>query len=107
MIAYSVRQRTQEIGIRIALGAQKHQVLRMVVGKGTALAGFGIVLGLAGSVWLTRFMTALLYGVSPNDPTTLLAVSVSLLAAAILASYVPAIRAARVDPAGTLRSDLS
>jgi len=107
VIAYSVRQRTQEIGIRIALGAQKHQVLRMVVGKGTALAGFGIVLGLAGSVWLTRFMTALLYGVSPSDPTTLLAVSVSLLAAAILASYVPAIRAARVDPAGTLRSDLS
>jgi putative ABC transport system permease protein len=105
VIAYSVRQRTPEIGIRIALGAQRRQVLQMICRQGMTLAFGGVFLGVIGALWLTRFMEAMLYGVSRTDSATFFIVSFSLLAAAALASFVPASRAAHVDPAGILRGE--
>jgi len=105
VISYSVAQRTREIGIRSALGAQQTQLQRMFVRYGLALAGAGIVVGLAASIAATRFMTALLFGVSPLDVTTYAAVSIVLVGAAVMASYVPARRAATVDPVDALRSE--
>jgi len=103
VLAYSVRQRTHEIGIRLAVGAQRKDVLRMVVGQGFKLALVGLGIGMAGALALTRFLSKLLYGVKPSDPLTLATVSLLLLAVALLAAYIPARRAAKVDPMVALR----
>jgi putative ABC transport system permease protein len=105
VIAYSVTQRTQEIGIRMALGAQHGDVLRMIVGQAMALTGAGILLGAIGALLLTRLMTGLLFNVRPGDPLTFLAVAVVLGLVAAFASYVPGRRATRVDPVIALRAE--
>jgi len=103
VISYSVEQRTREIGIRMALGASQRQVLRMVVGGGAKLAVLGILIGAAGALVLTQFIRSFLYGVSPSDPVTFAGISVVLAGVAILASYIPARRAMKVDPNIALR----
>jgi putative ABC transport system permease protein len=105
VIAYSVTQRTQEIGIRMALGAQQRDVLRMVVGHAILLAAAGIVLGAAGAAALTRFMADLLFEVRPRDPVTFAAVAATLAIVAVAASYLPGRRATRVDPVIALRAE--
>jgi predicted permease len=101
--AYSVTRRTQEIGIRTALGAQPMDVLRMVLGEGAQLAGMGVALGLALSVALTRLISSLLFGIRSADPLTFAGVSAILMTVALLACYFPARRAMRVDPMVALR----
>ena len=103
VMAYSVRQRTSEIGIRIALGAQPTNVLRLIVRQGMILAFVGIVIGVVGAFALTRFLSSLLYGIAPTDPTTYIVVSFVLLAVSFLACYIPARRATRVNPVVALR----
>jgi len=103
VMAYTVVQRTREIGIRIALGATRRDVLRMVLGKSFVITGLGLLLGIAGATALTRLLSSFLYQVKPVDPLTFIAVSVMLGAISLLASYVPAWRAARVDPMVALR----
>lgn len=105
VMAYSVKRRTHEIGVRIAMGAQRGDVLTMVVGEGLAMALIGIAVGVALSLALTRVLTAFLFGVGPRDMATLAAVCISLVAASCLASYVPARRATRVDPIRALRHE--
>jgi len=105
VLAYLVTQRTREIGVRLALGAQRRDVLSMVVGSGLRLAGLGVVLGLAGALALTRVMQGVLYGVTASDPLTFSAVAVALLVVAAFASWLPARRATRVDPLVALRSE--
>ncbi|PYT03208.1 MAG: hypothetical protein DMF60_19095 [Acidobacteria bacterium] len=105
VIAYSVTERTHEIGIRVALGAQSSHVIKLVVGRGIALVVVGVMIGLAGALALTRVMTSLLYGVSATDPMTFLIVSMLLFSVALLASYVPARRASKVDPMVSLRRE--
>jgi putative ABC transport system permease protein len=105
VIAYSVSQRRREIGIRMALGAGKSDVLKMVISQGIKLALIGVAIGLAGALGLTRLLSGLLYGVKPGDPLTIVAVSALLMAAAFLASYIPARQAAKVDPMVALRQD--
>ena len=103
VISYSVVQRTREMGIRLALGADRTTILGMVVKNGTLLACAGALIGLAAASLLTRLMASLLFGVGPTDPLTFVCVPVALIAVAILASYVPARRAAKVDPMVALR----
>jgi putative ABC transport system permease protein len=103
VISYFTSQRTHEIGIRLALGAEKSDVLRMVVGQGFRLALIGIGMGIAGSFVLTRFLSGMLFGVKPTDPFTFAAVSLILIAVALLACYIPARRASKVDPMVALR----
>jgi putative ABC transport system permease protein len=103
VIAYSVSQRTQEIGIRIALGASRQDVLRMVVGGGLRLAVAGVIIGVALSLAAGRFISALLFGVHPADPLTFSAVAAALMATAMVAAWIPARRATRVDPMVALR----
>jgi predicted permease len=105
MMHYSVGQRTQEIGIRVALGARRSQVLGMIFGEGVRLAAVGVGLGVAGSVALTRTLSSLLFGVTPEDPLTFAAVCVTLTALALAGCSVPASRAARVDPLIALRAE--
>jgi hypothetical protein len=102
VIAYVVSQRRREIGIRAALGAQRGELQRMFVRHGLALAGIGVVVGLVAAAALTRLMSTLLYGVTSLDPVTYLAVPMVLVVATALASYVPARRAASVDPVESL-----
>jgi predicted permease len=105
VISYSVSQRTREIGIRMALGARRQEVTRMFVGHGMTLTGVGIACGLAAALALARLMRSLLFEVSPLDPATYGAVCGGLMAAAVLASYLPALRATLVNPVTALRSE--
>jgi len=105
VISYAVSQRKREIGIRLALGAQQSELKKMFVLSGLALAGIGAAIGLAASVGLMRLMKSLLFGISPLDPLTYAAVPVVLVVAAVLASYLPARRAAAVDPVEALRAE--
>jgi putative ABC transport system permease protein len=103
VISYAVTQRTREIGIRIALGAARHDVLRLVVGQGTQLALAGVVVGLGGAFALTRVMRSLLFEVSATDPMIFGAAALFLGVVALAASYIPARRAMSVDPTVSLR----
>jgi len=103
VMAYNVVERTREIGIRMALGAGRGEVLRLTLLQGAALTLPGVGLGIAGSWALTRFLSAMLYGVKPTDPATFIVVSMILICAASLASYIPARRAAEFDPMVALR----
>ena len=103
VMAYFVTQRTHEIGIRMALGASRRDVVGMVLRQGVRLAAAGVVAGVIGALLVTRAISALLYNVSPRDPGTLIALSATLTAVALLACYIPARRATRVDPIRALR----
>ena len=103
LLAYMVGQRSREIGLRLALGAQRADVLRLVLGKAVVLAGLGIVAGMVVSASTASMMTSLLYGVRPHDPAVFLIVPLLLFAITVLASYLPARRATKVDPMIALR----
>jgi putative ABC transport system permease protein len=105
VLAFSVRERTREFGVRMALGARTADILRLVVGGGARIAGIGVAIGLALSAALTRSLASLLYGVTPLDPVVFLAAPAMLAVTAILACVAPALLALRVDPAVTLRQD--
>jgi putative ABC transport system permease protein len=103
VMSYAVTQRTQEIGIRMALGARRGEIVRMVVGQGMAVALAGIAVGIAAALGLTGLMATLLFDVRPNDPPTFVTVAIALTATALVASWIPALKAARVDPLLALR----
>ena len=105
VMAYLVSQRTREIGVRLALGATRGEVFRLILGRGLALAVIGAVGGVGAALWLTRVMETLLFSVSRTDPVTFVAVPLALIAVALLACYIPARRAMRVDPVVALRGD--
>jgi predicted permease len=105
VMSLHVANRRREFAIRLAIGAQPRALLRLVLGEGALLAGLGVVIGIAGAVAVTRFIASLLYDVSPTDPAVLLALPLLLAAVALTATYVPARRAAKSDPLGTLRAD--
>jgi ABC-type antimicrobial peptide transport system permease subunit len=105
IVAYSVGQRTREIGLRVALGAQKRDIFQLIVGQGMGLAAVGVVVGLAGSMGLARFLESLLFEIRPSDPLTFFSSAILLAATAFLACWLPAMRAARVDPVVALRHE--
>ena len=105
LIAFSVAQRIREIGIRIALGASKAGIFRMILGDGFRLTVVGVSLGLAGVVSSTRFLRSLLFEINPLDPATLVAVICVLLTVSAIACYLPALRATNADPASVLREE--
>jgi ABC-type antimicrobial peptide transport system permease subunit len=105
VLSYLVSQRTREIGIRMALGAPQREVRRMFVRHGLVLIAIGVAFGLAAAIAITRLMSSLLFEVSPLDPITYAAVPVVLIAAALLASYLPARRATAIDPVDALRAE--
>ncbi|MGH9765048.1 MAG: FtsX-like permease family protein, partial [Blastocatellia bacterium] len=103
VMAYSVSRRTREIGVRVALGASSGEVLKMILGQGLSTILVGVVIGIAGSLALTRTVSSLLFGVNATDPLTFVGVTLLLIGAALLASYIPARRATKVDPNVALR----
>ena len=103
LIQYSIATRTQEIGLRMAIGAQASDIFRMIIGEGLALSLTGLALGLVGAWWLGRAASSLLFGVTATDPLTFIAVSLLLTAVAMTACYFPARRATTVDPIVALR----
>jgi ABC-type antimicrobial peptide transport system permease subunit len=103
LMVYAVKQRTAEIGVRIALGAQRGDVLKLILGQGIMLTLAGLAVGLIAALGLTRVLVSLLYGVVPSDPVTFIIVPLVLVAISLLACYVPARRAMRVDPMVALR----
>jgi putative ABC transport system permease protein len=103
VMAYTVRRRTQEIGVRVALGANSGQVLGMILGQGMRTALIGIVIGVAGALAMTRTLDSMLFGIQSNDPLTFASVTLLLGLVALLACYLPARRAATVDPMVALR----
>ena len=105
VMSYAVARRTQEMGVRMALGAPATQVVRLVLGQGLRTIGLGIVLGLAGAVGVTRLIEAQLFGVSPTDPVTFAWAPTALALVAMVACYLPARRASRVDPVVALRAE--
>lgn len=105
VISYSVSSRTHEMGVRMALGAERGRIVALVIGKALLLGGGGVTLGVAGAFALTRLMRSMLYGVSATDPAVFTGVSLFLLAVAAAAGYLPARRAACVDPIVALRNE--
>jgi ABC-type antimicrobial peptide transport system permease subunit len=105
VLAYSVAQRRQELGIRIALGAQNNDILRLVLSQGLTLAGIGVVIGVLAALLLTRVMSTLLYEVKTRDLLSFAVAPMLFLAVALLTSYIPARRATRVDPMSALRQE--
>jgi ABC-type antimicrobial peptide transport system permease subunit len=105
VIAYSVARRTQEFGIRMALGARASNVIGMVLREALLIAAAGVVVGLTGAALLTRLMGTLLFGISPQDPVTFGTGAVLLVGVALLASYIPSRRALRADPIAALRTE--
>ena len=105
VMAFAVGQRSNEIGLRIALGASKGSVLRLILGEGLAFAGVGLALGLAAAVAGTRLLTTILFQVKPNDPLVYIGVAVLLGLVTLFAGYVPARRAASIDPLTALRQE--
>jgi putative ABC transport system permease protein len=105
VISYAVMQRTREFGVRVALGAQRRDVIGLVLAEGSRLAAVGVAIGIGGSLWLAGLLRSLLYEVKPTDPATFVGVAVGLAVVALVASYVPARRATRVDPVVAMRPD--
>jgi len=105
IVAYSVTQRTREVGIRIALGASRNEIFMLILRQGMVLAVTGVLLGLSGAIAVTRYLSTLLFGLTPLDPLTFISASAAFLLVAILASYFPAHRATRVNPVVALRYD--
>ncbi len=105
VVSYAVSQRTREVGIRMALGAPRSEIRGMFLRRGLALTLVGVAVGLAGAVGLARWMSVLLFGVSPFDPATYVSVSAALIVAAGLASYLPSRRATHLDPIVALRDE--
>jgi putative ABC transport system permease protein len=105
VMAFTVGRRSNEIGLRIALGASTGSVVRLILGQGLALAGIGLVLGLAASIASTRLLRSMLFQVQPNDPTVYIAVALLVGVVALAAGYLPASRAAKIDPLVALRQE--
>jgi ABC-type antimicrobial peptide transport system permease subunit len=105
VLAYSVATRTQEIGVRMALGAQRSQVLALILRKGIVLTAIGVTLGVVGAAGAARYLQSMLFGIEPLDPLTFVTVALGFTAVAAAASYLPARHAARVEPVVALRSE--
>ncbi len=105
VLAYAVAQRTRELGIRMALGAARSDIAGLVLGQGARMTGLGVVLGLGLVFWLTRYISSLLFGVVPTEPATLIGVAALIFVLAMVATYLPARRAMRVDPIMALRHE--
>jgi putative ABC transport system permease protein len=105
VMAYSVAQRTREIGLRVALGAGRRAVLRLVLGQGLRLVGLGVALGVAGGAAVSRLLSSMLFGLSPFDPLAYVSVSLFLIVVALLACWIPARRATKVDPMIALKHE--
>jgi ABC-type antimicrobial peptide transport system permease subunit len=103
VLAYAVVQRTQEIGVRMALGAERYQVLTLILRRGLLLTTIGIAAGLAGAIGGARYLQSMLFGIEPRDPGTFIAVAAGFAVIAVMASYLPARRATKVDPMVALR----
>lgn len=105
VLSFAVRRRVREIGIRVALGAEVRDILRLIITEGMKPALVGVAIGLAGALALGRVLASLIYGISPTDPLTFTAVAALLCAVALLASVIPALRAARIEPTRALREE--